>query len=74
MQITSIDGDMATCVLDTITIHASLSLVPKARVGDWAVVHAGFAIEILDEAEARETIRLFEEIEEAYSGKTPDKK
>ena len=67
MQITEIEGDLATCVLENITVRASIALVPKAKVGDWAIVHAGFAIEILDEAEARETIKLFEEIEEAYA-------
>lgn len=66
MEITEVDGDTATCAVDSVTLRASLALVPDAKVGDWAIVHAGFAIEILDEAEARETIRLFEEIERAY--------
>jgi len=57
---------MATCTVDGISVKASISLVPHAKVGDWAIVHAGFAIELLDEAEARETLRLFEEIEAAY--------
>ena len=30
-------------------------MVPQARVGDWVLVHAGFAITLLEEAEARET-------------------
>jgi hydrogenase expression/formation protein HypC len=66
MEIVSIDGDTAVCVLDDISINASISLVPEAMVGDYAIVHAGFAIEILNEDEARETMKLFDDIEESY--------
>jgi len=38
----------------------------KPRVGDWVVVHAGFALQILDEEEARETLALWEEALEAF--------
>jgi hydrogenase expression/formation protein HypC len=37
----------------------------KARVGDYVLVHAGYAIQVLDEKEAEETIRLWNEILEA---------
>ncbi len=67
MEITSIEDDTAVCAVDGVSLKASLALVPHAKVGDWAIVHAGFAIELLDEHEARETIRIFEEIERAYS-------
>lgn len=40
----------------------SVLFVPEARVGDYVLVHAGSAIQTLDEAEAEETLRLFEEI------------
>ncbi|MHC4984658.1 MAG: HypC/HybG/HupF family hydrogenase formation chaperone [Planctomycetota bacterium] len=43
-------------------IQASLAAVPEAAVGNWVLVHAGFAITIMDEDEARET---FESIAEA---------
>jgi len=46
-------------------VKANFSLVPMARPGDWVILHAGFAISILDEAEARETLRLFKEISAA---------
>ena len=35
-------------------VDVSLAFTPDARVGDWLLVHAGFAINRLDEAEARE--------------------
>jgi hydrogenase expression/formation protein HypC len=36
-------------------VEASLAMVPEAAAGDWVLVHAGFALTVLDEAEARET-------------------
>jgi hydrogenase expression/formation protein HypC len=42
--------------------EVSLLFVPEAAVGDYVLVHAGCAIERLDEAEAEETLRLFREI------------
>ena len=36
-------------------IEASLAMVPEAGEGDWVLVHAGFALSVLDEAEALET-------------------
>ncbi len=41
--------------------EVDLSLV-DAKVGDYVIVHAGFAIAILDEQEARETLELWEEL------------
>ena len=36
-------------------VEASLAMTPEARAGDWVLVHAGFAITLMDEAEAAET-------------------
>ena len=43
-------------------VKANFSLVPKARLGDWVILHAGFAISLLDKKEARETLQLFKEM------------
>ena len=43
-------------------VRANFSLVPQVRRGDWVIIHAGFAISVLDEAEARETLELFREL------------
>jgi hydrogenase expression/formation protein HypC len=40
----------------------SLSLVDDVRVGDYVLVHAGFAIDIVDEQEAKKTMELLEEL------------
>jgi hydrogenase expression/formation protein HypC len=39
-----------------------LSYVPEAKVGDYTIVHVGFALNIVDEAEALETLELLREI------------
>ena len=40
---------------------ANISLV-DAKIGDYVLVHAGFAIEVLNEKEAKETLNLFREM------------
>ena len=45
-----------------VTREACLAYVPEAKVGNYTVIHVGFALNLLDEAEALETLRLFDEI------------
>jgi len=42
----------------------NLAYVPEATLGDYVIVHAGFAIAVIDEAEARKTLSYFAEIEQ----------
>jgi hydrogenase expression/formation protein HypC len=42
-----------------------LELVPEVKIGDYVIVHVGFAISTMDEAEALETLKLFEQMGEA---------
>jgi hydrogenase expression/formation protein HypC len=42
-------------------LEVSLAFTPEAAVGDWVLVHAGFALNVLDEREAMETWRYLEE-------------
>lgn len=42
----------------------NLAYVPEAKVGDYVVVHVGFAISIVDEAEARQVFKYLEQIQE----------
>ena len=44
--------------------EVSLAYVPEVRVDDYVIVHAGFAISIVDEDEARETLEYFKQIGE----------
>jgi hydrogenase expression/formation protein HypC len=50
---------MATLDFGGVTKTVCLAYLPDAAVGDYAIVHAGFAITRLDEASAQETLRMF---------------
>jgi hydrogenase expression/formation protein HypC len=45
-----------------VTREACLDFVPEAQLGDYAVIHVGFAISLLSEQEAQETLDLLREI------------
>jgi len=63
--IKSIEDKEAEVEIGGVTCRISLWLTPEARVGDYALVHTGYAINILNQEEAEETLRLLEEIAEA---------
>ncbi|WP_254567446.1 HypC/HybG/HupF family hydrogenase formation chaperone [Oscillatoria sp. HE19RPO] len=42
----------------------NLAYVPEAQVGDYAIVHVGFALSIIDRGEAEETLDYFKQIQE----------
>jgi hydrogenase expression/formation protein HypC len=60
-RITHIENEMATIDVDGVKRSASLMLLEDSAVGDYVIVHAGFAIKKLDEESAKETIRLLKE-------------
>ncbi len=60
-KITHIENEMATIDVDGVRRSASLMLLEDSAVGDYVIVHAGFAIKKLDEESAMETIRLLKE-------------
>jgi hydrogenase expression/formation protein HypC len=47
-----------------ISKEACLAFVPEAEVGDYVLVHAGFAISVVDEVEAAQTLEYFRQIGE----------
>jgi len=57
-------GDRAWVELGGVVREASLMLVPQAEVGDYILLHAGFAIQKLDREEAEETLKLLGELME----------
>ncbi len=59
--IKSIDGKEADVEIGGITRRISLWLTPEARVGDYVLLHTGYAISVIDQQEAEETLRLFQE-------------
>ncbi len=63
MQVVSIDGSDAVAEIDGVRRQASLMLLAdEVQVGDFVIVHAGFAISRLDEEEARETLAMMREV------------
>jgi len=64
--IKSIDGTMAQAEIGGVERTISLALTPEARVGDYVLMHTGFAISVLDPDEAEETLRLLGELAELY--------
>lgn len=62
MQVISIEGADAVAEIDGVRREASLMLMDEeVRVGDFVIVHAGFAISRLDEEDARETLAMMRE-------------
>ena len=57
-KIVKIEGDQADIDFGGAMKTANVAMV-DAKVGMWAVVHAGFAIELMDEEEALETLKLW---------------
>jgi len=60
--IKSIDGREAEAEIGGVSRRVSLWLTPEAEVGDYVLVHTGYAINVLDQEEAEETLSLLEEI------------
>jgi hydrogenase expression/formation protein HypC len=60
-KIVRIDGEMAVIDVDGTQREASLLLLEDARVGDYVIVHAGFALHKIDETTAMETLDLLRE-------------
>jgi hydrogenase expression/formation protein HypC len=65
LRIAAIDGATATVEMGGMMRPVSLVLTPEAQVGDYVLVHVGFAISVVDEDEARETLALFAALQEA---------
>jgi len=61
--IVSTDGEHAEVELSGVRRRVGLQLVPEAKVGDYVLVHTGFAINVLDPDEAEATLKLFAELD-----------
>ncbi|OIO33693.1 MAG: hypothetical protein AUJ70_02760 [Candidatus Omnitrophica bacterium CG1_02_40_15] len=62
MRILKISGDRAVVSSGGIQRTIGISFLKNPKVGDYVIVHAGFAIEKLDTVKAEETLKLLEEI------------
>jgi hydrogenase expression/formation protein HypC len=55
-------ADMARIELDGVRKEISLSLVEDVKVGDYVIIHVGYALQRLDPEEAAQTLALFAEL------------
>ena len=64
-KVASLDADgLATVDILGVTRQISIDLTPQVEVGDYVLVHAGFAIEVVDQQFAEETIELIRQFPE----------
>jgi hydrogenase expression/formation protein HypC len=60
-RILSLDGYQATVDIAGVTRAASIRLTPDAKVGDYVLLHTGYAIQIMSQEEAAETLAILRE-------------
>lgn len=58
MKIVDLKGDVALVDLDGVQRRVSVQLIEAAAVGDYVIVHSGFAIHKLDAQQARESLEI----------------
>ena len=63
MKIIKKEGDNAVAQYSGVERNVNLSLTPDAKINDYVIIHAGFAISILDQQEAKETLELIKKVE-----------
>jgi hydrogenase expression/formation protein HypC len=61
-RVEHVDGHEAQVDINGVQRIISLWLTPEARVGDYVILHTGYAISVLDEAQAQESLRLLREL------------
>lgn len=63
-KVKKIEGEWGWVDVNQLQLKINLSLLPEVKIGDYVIVHAGFAIQKLSNAEADATIKLFQQIVE----------
>ena len=67
-KVISVDGSTAVVTIEEVEYKASLLLLEGVQPGDYIMLHAGFAIGTVDAAEAEETLRLLNELNQFTPG------
>ncbi len=63
-KIVEINGEMARVAVGETIVNASLQMLDDVEIGDYVLLHTGFALQKISAADAAETLALFEELEE----------
>ena len=66
VELVDTEGGLAKAEISGVRRAVSIALCPEAEVGDWVLVHVGFALDRIDEQQARETLELLEQMGEVY--------
>ena len=64
MKVIKVNGNEAVAEVGGAEYQANLTILPDIKIGDYIIVHAGFAIEKLDEEAALETLQIWQDIAE----------
>jgi len=62
VKVVSIEGNEAEVEIGGVRRRVSIVLTPEAKVGDYVLLHTGYAINVVNEAEAQETLKILEEM------------
>jgi hydrogenase expression/formation protein HypC len=65
VKVVSINGIEAEVDFGGVKRRVSIMLTPEVKVGQYVLLHTGYSISVIDEAEAEETLKLFEEMAKA---------
>lgn len=68
MEVKEVKGEEALVEQGGITIRVRTDLLDEIHVGDYVLVHAGFALQRIDPEEAQQTLALFQEMIHAPGG------
>jgi len=60
MKIKKVSGEFAEVETGRLTRRINIQMLPGVKIGDYVLVHAGFAIQKIDPARAKETLKLIE--------------
>ena len=62
VEVVSTEGSEAEVEIGGVKRRVSIMLTPEAKVGDYVLLHTGYAINVINEAEAQETLKILEEM------------
>ena len=63
-KVVEINGEIARVAVGETIVNASLQMLDDVEIGDYVLLHTGFALQKISAADAAETLVLFEELEE----------
>ena len=70
-KVISIENDIATVSVGGSEVQAGLQLLDDVKIGDYVLVHSGFALQLISEEEAARTLELIRELEDLADDESP---